>query len=60
MVENGATLPIISPIRIDLSRMIFDKMAMMLEADFYQQGLIVVFRPFESVLNELLADFYCR
>eukprot|EP00439_Symbiodinium_sp_Y106_P004209 s1205_g1.t1 len=38
MVENGATLPIISPVRIDLSRMIFDKMAMILEADFYQQG----------------------
>ena len=45
----------------DLSRMIFDKTAECYDAlrqIFTSKVSMVVFRPFEPVLNELLADFY--
>ena len=58
--ENGATLPVISPVRIDLSLMIFDKTAECCDAlrqIFTSKVSIVVFRPF-PVLSELLVDFH--
>ena len=54
-------MPVIPPVRIDLSRMIFDKTAECCDAlrqIFTSKVSIVVFRPFEPVLSELLADFY--